>query len=159
MATSPMNRTFSSVVMFWLNCSRQIRPLSFPKKPSSRTSLIPSSDPYLTTWIVSIMLLFADTSGGILTAWSSSAFICIASSRTRHSLTLHLASTYSNKSFYITNIYAPSYSTYYSLDAWWWFQHDPWLSRKKQHKLPWYCCRLQLAALPNWWNSPSVFKL
>lgn len=47
-------------------------------------------------------------SGGILTTWTDSLFTSLGASSTEHTLSVHLASTVTNLSFFITNVYAPS---------------------------------------------------
>lgn len=48
------------------------------------------------------------SSGGILSAWNDANFNCICSSATPNTLSVHLQSTSSDLSMFITNIYAPS---------------------------------------------------
>ena len=48
------------------------------------------------------------SSGGILTAWSDSSLSSIGSYSTSNTLSVHLASTASNLSLFVTNVYAPS---------------------------------------------------
>lgn len=48
------------------------------------------------------------SSGGMLIAWSDSLFTCLGSSTTPNTLSVHLTSTLTGSSFYITNVYAPA---------------------------------------------------
>lgn len=49
-------------------------------------------------------------SGGILTTWPDSLFSALSTSSTPHTISVHLSSTITNFSFFLTNIYAPSSS-------------------------------------------------
>lgn len=48
------------------------------------------------------------SSGGMLIAWSDSLFTNLGSYSTPNTLSVHLASTLTNSSFFITNVYAPA---------------------------------------------------
>lgn len=47
-------------------------------------------------------------SGGILSAWSDSSFTCVDSNFTANTLSVHLFSTSSDLSIFVTNVYAPA---------------------------------------------------
>jgi exonuclease III len=48
------------------------------------------------------------SSGGMLIAWSDSLFNILGSSSTPNTVSVHLASTFNNSFFFVTNVYAPA---------------------------------------------------
>jgi exonuclease III len=48
------------------------------------------------------------SSGGMLIAWSDSLFSNLGTVTTTNTISVHLASTITNSSFFITNVYAPA---------------------------------------------------
>lgn len=101
--------TLRNSVMFLLNFFLQIQIWFFCKKLNLLTSPALSSFLFFhgISTVLNSLLLMAPP-GGMLTAWSDSLFNLLGTSSTPHTFSIHLTSTLTNLSFYITNVYAPS---------------------------------------------------